>query len=180
MSPLVVVSGLPASGKTTVGRLLSERLAMPLIDKDAILEALFDSVGCNDTTERTRLSRASDEVLYALAATSVTPVLVNWWDRDSAPERLRQIATSVVEVFCECPAHVAAARSTSRVRHPGHRDGHRNASEVKRSFDDLPAAARQPLGLGKVVRIDTGGALAADLLVQHVRSALDAIAPTTT
>lgn len=51
---------------------------------------------------------------------------------------------------------------------------------MKRSFDDLPAAARQPLGLGKVVRIDTGGALAADLLVQHVRSALDAIAPTTT
>ena len=62
MSPLVVVSGLTASGKTTVGRLLSERLAMPLIDKDAILEVLFDSVGCNDTTQRTRLSRASDEV----------------------------------------------------------------------------------------------------------------------
>ena len=42
---LVVVSGLPASGKTTVGRVLSEGLSLPLIDKDAILEALFDSLG---------------------------------------------------------------------------------------------------------------------------------------
>lgn len=47
---LVVVSGLAASGKTTVGRLLSEQLSMPLIDKDVILEALFDSLGCETAT----------------------------------------------------------------------------------------------------------------------------------
>jgi cytidylate kinase len=67
---LTVVSGLAASGKTTVGRLLSERLSLPLIDKDVILEALFDSLGCDDRYQRYRLSRASDDVLYALAESS--------------------------------------------------------------------------------------------------------------
>ncbi len=51
--------------------------------------------------------------------------------------------------------------------------------EVQRSFDWLPTAATQPLGLGTVVRVATGGALDTDLLVHQVRSALDAADPTT-
>ena len=73
---LVVVSGLAASGKTTVGRLLSERLSLPLIDKDAILEALFDSLGCDSRDQRYRLSRVSDDVLYALAESSRTAAVL--------------------------------------------------------------------------------------------------------
>lgn len=61
-----MITGLPASGKTTVEQLLSQELAFPLIDKDAILEAWFDALGCRDGSERTRLSRASDEVLFSL------------------------------------------------------------------------------------------------------------------
>ncbi|GAB3030212.1 hypothetical protein GCM10011376_39850 [Nocardioides flavus (ex Wang et al. 2016)] len=45
---LIVVSGLAASGKTSVGRGLSDGVALPLLDKDDILEALFDSLGCDD------------------------------------------------------------------------------------------------------------------------------------
>ena len=36
--PFVVVSGLPASGKTTLARPLAAALDLPLIDKDEILE----------------------------------------------------------------------------------------------------------------------------------------------
>ena len=54
---LTVVTGLPASGKSTVGELLSRELGLALIDKDTILEALFDSLGCPDPEARTRLSR---------------------------------------------------------------------------------------------------------------------------
>lgn len=34
---------------------------MPLLDKDTILEALFDSLGCDDRAQRGSLSRASDK-----------------------------------------------------------------------------------------------------------------------
>jgi hypothetical protein len=79
-----------------VGTALSDRLSMPLIDKDAILEALFDSLGCPDRVERYRLSRSSDEVLYALAEASRAAVVVNWWGHHSSPARLRAIASSIV------------------------------------------------------------------------------------
>ncbi|SED18936.1 shikimate kinase [Streptomyces sp. TLI_105] len=44
----VIVSGLPASGKTTLGRRLATGLGLPLVDKDAILEFLYGSLGVGD------------------------------------------------------------------------------------------------------------------------------------
>jgi predicted kinase len=173
---LVVVSGLPASGKTTVGRLLSERLSMPLIDKDAILEAMFDSLGCQDRDERSRLSRASDEVLYTVAETSPAAILVNWWNHDSSPPRLRDITSSLVEVFCDCPVEVAAARFEARRRHPGHQDADRSPEEIEEGVRRTSDGFRGPLGVGHLVRIDTLATLDADSLTGRVRSALEAVA----
>lgn len=174
---LVVVSGLPASGKTTVGRLLSERLALPLIDKDAILEALFDSLGCHDLSERFRLSRASDEVLFALAESSGTAVLVNWWSHDSAPARLRALSSSLVEVFCECPVEVAAARFEARERHPGHHDPRRTPEDLDDGIRRMRETFRGPLRVGEhLVCVDTSEPVDADSVVMRVRSALEAVA----
>ena len=169
---LIVVSGLAASGKTTVGRLLSERLGMPLIDKDVILEAMFDSLGCDDRDQRYRLSRASDEVLYALAS-SGPAVLVNWWDRDTAPARLRAISSSLVEVFCDCPVEVAAARFAARRRHPGHQDQLRSPEEHAEGIRRMRETHQGALGLSDpIVTVDTGRPLSADLVVRRVRAAM--------
>ena len=61
--PYVVISGLPGSGKTTLGRRLASLLNLPLIDKDDILDRLFESKGIGDAAWRRRLSRESDEIL---------------------------------------------------------------------------------------------------------------------
>lgn len=167
-SRLVVVSGLPASGKTTVGTVLSEMLKVPLIDKDAILEALFDSLGCPDRDERRRLSRASDEVLYTLAEASQASVVVNWWDHETAPDRLRGIASSIVEVFCDCPVEVAAARFERRRRHPGHHDASRSPEEVTDGVRRMRETFLGPLGVGDLVRVDTVGPLDADSVTAQV------------
>ena len=45
--PLVIVSGLPASGKSTLSRGLAAALSLALIDKDVILEGLFEIVQVN-------------------------------------------------------------------------------------------------------------------------------------
>ena len=41
---LVVVSGMPSSGKTTVAEELARRLRLPLIAKDAIKESLYETL----------------------------------------------------------------------------------------------------------------------------------------
>jgi predicted kinase len=174
---LVVVSGLPASGKTTVGKALSERLFMPLIDKDAILEALFESLGCPDRGERYRLSRASDEVLYTLAGAAQAAVVVNWWDHDSSPARLRDIASSVVEVFCDCPVEVAAERFESRRRHPGHHDTRRSPAEVAEGVRRMRQTFVGPLGVGDLVRVNTEAPVDVDLVAGQVLSLLGSGVP---
>lgn len=86
----VIISGLPASGKSTLARALAERLSLPLIEKDEILESLYDSLGIGDHAWRHRLSRASDDVLFSLAARTQGAVLDNWWHHETAPARLRE------------------------------------------------------------------------------------------
>ncbi len=170
---MFVVSGLAASGKTTVGRALSEGLSLPVIDKDDILEALFDSMGCEDREQRHRLSRASDEVLFRVAASSGSAVLVNWWDHDTAPDRLRAIADFAIEVFCECPIEVAAARFASRQRHPGHLDRLRTPEEHAEGIRRLRESYRGPLRLNdSLVTVDTGRPVDVDVLLADVRAAL--------
>lgn len=175
---LVVVSGLAASGKTTVGRLLSEQLSMPLIDKDVILEALFDSLGCEDRDQRHRLSRASDEVLYSLAESAGAAVLVNWWNPDTSPGRLRAVSSTLLEVFCDCPIELAAARFAARQRHPGHMDRLRTPEEHAEGVERLRESYRGPLDLSDpVVAVDTSGSLDEADVVDRVRAAITAVAP---
>ncbi|MFG1810947.1 AAA family ATPase [Streptomyces sp. NPDC049040] len=64
----LVVSGLPGSGKSTLARDLAARLGLAVIDKDVILESLYESLGVGPEPWRHRLSRAADDVLFAQAA----------------------------------------------------------------------------------------------------------------
>ena len=65
---LVLVSGLPGSGKTTLARRISPQLGLPVVDKDDILERLLESRGTGDADVRQALSRESDVILRREAA----------------------------------------------------------------------------------------------------------------
>src|SRR5437762_2532008 len=64
---LVVVTGAPGSGKTTVARALAAELKLPLLAKDDVKEPLFDTLGVGDRDWSRKLGRATYEVLFALA-----------------------------------------------------------------------------------------------------------------
>jgi predicted kinase len=72
---VIVVSGIPASGETTLARRLGEHLGMPVISKDTIKEALFDVLGTGDLERSRELGRAAHVVMYALA-TEQRPVIL--------------------------------------------------------------------------------------------------------
>ncbi|MEU5219571.1 AAA family ATPase [Streptomyces sp. NPDC020807] len=151
----VVVSGLPASGKTTLARGLAAELGLALIDKDVVLEALYDSLGVGDQQWRRRLSRAADDVLYATAADAGRAVLVNWWHRDSSPARLRALGGRLVEVHCACDVALVAERFRSRQRHPGHLDRELTPEALRERVAGW-AARPGPLGVGgPAVVVDT-------------------------
>jgi hypothetical protein len=156
-----------------VGRALAEHLALPVFDKDVILEALYDSLGIGDQDWRGRLSRASDEVLFTLAAQAGRAVLDNWWHHDSAPARLRRLGGRLIEVFCDCDPALAAQRFLARTRHPGHLDPQLSADQVAARVAAIRATYPGALRLGgPLVVADTHASIDAALLAKQVANLL--------
>ncbi|MEM6588104.1 MAG: AAA family ATPase [Pseudomonadota bacterium] len=175
----VVVSGLPASGKTTVARELADRLHLNFLDKDDFLEDLYERHGVSSWDHRQRLSRESD-VAFRNAATRLgSAVLVSHWrSRESEAESGTPIEwlddeyDILIEVYCHCSADIAFERFTARKRHPGHFDEMRNPEDLKARLDAL--ANDFPLGLAAMLRVQTYGDVDLDTLERDVRQAIAA------
>jgi predicted kinase len=137
----VVVSGLPGSGKSTLARSLAAPLNLSVIDKDDILEKLFESKGTGDAAWRRALSRESDAILQDLATASDGALLVSFWrvpgmqpDSGTPTGWLSRLSDHVIHLHCRCAPEVAAARFTQRTRHPGHLDAGVSETEVLESI----------------------------------------------
>jgi predicted kinase len=177
-SAFVVVSGLPASGKSTVARRLAAELGWPVIDKDAILESLYDSLGVGDHAWRYRLSRASDDILFTLAAQARHAVLDNWWHHDTAHNRLHQLNARIIEIHCDCDPALVAERFATRTRHPGHLDQHLTREEISERVATWAATSPGPLRLGgPLLTIDTSQPVDITVLVKEIDALLLASRP---
>lgn len=160
---LIIVSGPPGAGKTTLASSLSELLGVPLLTKDGIKEALFDSLGWNDRSWSKSLGAASIELLYRLIDAQLKagiPVIVEANFKGVAADRLGKLlknhAAFPVQIACTAREDVLDARMrerwTSGKRHPGHND----AETINEKAPGWSSAEYGilPLG-GSVYRVDT-------------------------
>lgn len=63
----ILVTGIPAAGKSTMAALLADKLKLPVISKDSIKELLFDNVGFKSRQEKVNLGTAAMEIMYYVA-----------------------------------------------------------------------------------------------------------------
>ena len=172
----VVVSGLPGSGKSTLARSLAAPLDLPVIDKDDILESLFESKGIGDAAWRRALSRESDAILEDRAMASDGALLVSFWrargmppDSGTSTGWFSRLSGRLVNLHCRCTPEIAAERFFRRVRHPGHLDGGLPEAEV---LESIRAVARY--GSPEIaVNVDTSGETALDAVVREILRAFD-------
>ena len=146
----VVVNGPPGSGKSTLASQLASELDWPLIAKDDIKEALGDAlnVGGQDWTQR--LSAASFEVMWTVAARAPHALLEGNFYAGAAT-RLRSLDPRPAEVFCRCPLEVCSARFAQRLREA---DRHRVHPAVVPPLEFFEQFDR-PIGIGSVLEVDT-------------------------
>ena len=129
--PLIIIAGMPATGKSTLAKKLAAALRFPILEKDEIKEALFDTVGYRDLTEKRALDLAANKVLLrcteSLLISGTSLIAVNNFDAnmsDAVQSMLERCNTKCVLIFCDGDPEVLYARYVARdkakTRHQGH------------------------------------------------------------
>lgn len=162
----IVVTGLPCTGKTTVARRVATRFGYPLLEKDVVKEALFDSLGTGDRDWSRRLSTASFAVLLASAERLLTGggsvVIEGNFRPEHAPaiERVRHAHNvRLVQVLCGGRGPVLIERFESRVRRRSRHPGHVDAAALEELRASLALGFAEPLALDALtLRFDSTAA----------------------
>jgi predicted kinase len=156
---ILLVTGVPGSGKTTLAGRLAAGLSWSLLSLDSIKEALFTAVETpSDSTaiDSGLLRRAAEQVLWSMLEDADGGTVLDIWvapDRDDRRVRanLLKLNRPVLEVLCLVPPDLAARRYADRVRSGPHRPADR---AVLASLREL-AILIEPLGVGPARRVHT-------------------------
>ncbi|HHX58762.1 MAG TPA: ATP-binding protein [Candidatus Moranbacteria bacterium] len=161
---LIIITGLPGTGKTTLGRKIATGLNLPLIAKDDFKEILFNSLGFSDRDWSKKIGRASYDLMYGVADSILRAgqslILESNFDPKFANKIIDELQKKyhfrIFQIRCFTEKDVLFERFKERAlsgdRHPGHVDAD--------NLDDFRAMlAREKIGKievsGEFVDIDT-------------------------
>ncbi len=161
---IIVITGLPCTGKTTFGLSLAHELRLPFINKDQIKEILFDALGWNNREWSKQLGQVSYNIMFFYAETLLgagTPlILESNFDRNLHSQKLQNIiertSSKAVQLQLVADGNVLIQRFRQRwdngKRHPGHVD----CDTIDELKDKLLLGRGDPLDIqGKYLEIDT-------------------------
>ena len=161
---LIIITGAPGAGKTTLGKQVAQVLGLPFVHKDAIKETLFETLGWHDRAWSRRLGVASYALLFyfvevLLRAGGSLIVESNFtpeWDTPRFADLQQRYGFNALQIMLTATPEITIARFRTRVesgeRHPGHVD-HQTYVEVMNRLRDCPWTS---LALdGKVIEVDT-------------------------
>jgi predicted kinase len=170
---VVVVTGMPAAGKTTIAEALSRDLGLPLVSRDKIKERLYDTLGVGDLEWSGRLGGAAFALLFDCARLMIesehSVMLEANFFRGTEQEFSALPSHRAIQIHCEAPLDVLIARYAGRPRHQGHHD----AEKLKELPARFQSGAHEPLDLpGDLIAVDTSHRVDLDAIVKQIRRQL--------
>lgn len=172
MHQVILVNGVPASGKTWIAERIADELTAAYFSIDIVKEALFAHFGTGDRDYNRHLGRASYQSIFATISKFPTELLsiVDAWhgfqDKSVLKEHLTHSdAACCLEVWCHAPPEIIAERYRSRSsqRHAGH-----PPSSYADELHELASRAT-PMSFGPVLEVDTSQPVRIDELLVSVK-----------
>jgi predicted kinase len=128
---LIIVAGMPATGKSTLAAELAKAFSYPILEKDGIKEVLFDTIGFENYPQKRRLDIAASGVLLhtleQMLKADTSVIVINNFDTEGAAqlcELMEKYQPRSVTVFLNGDAEVLYRRYVERdhqhLRHLGH------------------------------------------------------------
>lgn len=131
MNYLILITGLPATGKTSFARYLSRKMEIPMASKDIIKEHLFDTVGFKNRNEKVALGIAAMDIMYHFAEIQLElgkPVILeNNFENISRPGLLKIIEKyncKTITIRFHADMQILSERFLVRDRSPERHRGH--------------------------------------------------------
>lgn len=171
---IVVITGAPATGKTTLGKDLSQKFKLPFISKDALKDRIFDNLGWNDKAWSLKVSAASHRIMDYFIEEELkvghSLILESNFKRHIDSERFRHIQSEynceLLQVLCWAKGEIvferfAANRANSSERHAGHAEAI-SLEEIRQGFIESNGRD-EPLEIdGATIELDTTDFRSAD------------------
>ena len=165
MASLIIVSGPSASGKSTLADRLAADLHLPVIHRDRIKEAMFDTLGYSDRRQSKKfgiaaalvLIRELEDMLKVGASCIVEGKFIPRFSEAELKQLLKDNGADSIQIQCLCEGEALHQRFEQRAlsseRHPGH-DEANNMEDFK---DELLAGRLPYLELpdGEILEYDT-------------------------
>ncbi|MEZ4733319.1 MAG: AAA family ATPase [Caldilineaceae bacterium] len=137
---VILITGHPATGKTTLAHYLAQELGLPLLWRDGLKEKLADTLGWSTEEWSLKLGAATWELLYhlveSLLRAQVSHIVESNFTPTYATPRWQQLTARyplrIIQLRCEADPTLVAQRHQLRhergERHPIHRyDSNTNA-----------------------------------------------------
>jgi RNase adaptor protein for sRNA GlmZ degradation len=142
---LIVVTGVPGAGKTTLGSAAATALDVPFLSLDSIKE----------------LGIQLDAVESAVVDIWIAPGR----DTRRVGTLLRERRGGIIELLCRVPADVAVDRYASRRRSGPHRPPDESTlRRIREAVDTF-----EPMGIGACAAVDTTRPVDLDPLIERLR-----------
>ena len=161
---IIIVTGRPAAGKSTLAKWLSHELKFPLVSKDSIREELFDRLGWKDRKWAQNLGKASVDMMFYFAEAELevghSLIMDNSFYPPVSTPRFQALKAKYqaesIQIVCnsdrETLFHRSKACADAGNRHPGHGD----QDVLEELYANLADTSSQILAIGgTVIEVDT-------------------------
>jgi len=131
---LIIATGRPAAGKSTLAKWLSKELKLPVVSKDSIRELLFDQLGWKDREWVMLLGRVSIDLMFYFARAQLeldhSIIMDNAFHPGPSTPRFLELKertrAEIIQIVCDANSETLLQRFQERAengnRHPGHGD----------------------------------------------------------